>query len=249
VAGKAEDRDRMTLLSRYEVGDFEAVWQELRSHTRLDGTFRAEVLEVAEAAMKRVARNADMPAERLSGYGLNPLAPEFTPLRAKPRQDDVGVFARIEEISGAPIPPTLLTFWKVVGGINLVWDYRSEEPVPDLGVALPMDEMDPLCVDAPSVVIDEIEEWEIHEGNRAFRIYLAPDDLHKTNVSGGPPYAILVPFDGADPVFANERHELPFLDYLRLAFKWAGFPGLEDYAERPDVRRFVERFGHGLEPF
>jgi len=106
-----------------------------------------------------------------------------------------------------------------------------------------------MCVDAPSVVIYQIQEWEIREDNGAFRIDLAPDDLHKTNVSGGAPYSILVPFKGADPVFDCERHELPFLDYLRLAFKWAGFPGLEDYAERPDVQRFIEKFGQGLEPF
>jgi hypothetical protein len=123
-------RDCMTLLSRYEAGDFEALWQEIRLHARLDGEFRAEVLVVAETAMKRVARNADMLAERLSAYGWKPLAPEFTPLRAKPTEDDVGVFARIEEISGAPIPPTLLAFWKVVGGINLVWDYRSGSRFP-----------------------------------------------------------------------------------------------------------------------
>jgi hypothetical protein len=67
-------------------------------------------------------------------------------------------------------------------------------------------------------------------------------------VSGGNPYRIFVSFPGADPVFDCERHELPFLDYLRLAFKWAGFPGLED-AERRDVQRFIEKFGQGLEPF
>jgi hypothetical protein len=47
----------MTLLSRYEAGDFEAVWQEIRSHSRLDEEFRAEVIEVAEAAMKRVVNS------------------------------------------------------------------------------------------------------------------------------------------------------------------------------------------------
>jgi hypothetical protein len=112
-----------------------------------------------------------------------------------------------------------------------------------------MDEMDPLCGDAPSVITYQFKEWEIHEDNGAFRIDLTPDYFHKVNVSGGPPYAVLVPFDGADPDFVDERHELPFLDYLRLAFRWAGFPGLEDYAERPDVQRFVERFGQALEPF
>jgi hypothetical protein len=36
---------------------------------------------------------------------------------------------------------------------------------------------------------------------------------------------------------------------LRLAFRWAGFPGLNDYGEREDVQCFIARFGQGLEPF
>ena len=82
-----------------------------------------------------------------------------------------------------------------------------------------------------------------------FRIDLAPDYLHKANISGGMPYAILVPFPGADPVLADERLELPFVEYLRLAFKWGGFPGLEEHAQRDDVQRFVAEFGIGILPF
>jgi hypothetical protein len=82
-----------------------------------------------------------------------------------------------------------------------------------------------------------------------FRIDLAPDDFTKANISGGGPYCIEVPFSGADPLFADERHKLPFLDYLRLAFRWAGFPGLDRHAERRDVQDFVARFGEGLLPF
>jgi hypothetical protein len=43
--------------------------------------------------------------------------------------------------------------------------------------------------------------------------------------------------------------KLPFLDYLRLAFRWAGFPGLDRHAERRDVQDFVARFSEGLLPF
>ena len=58
-----------------------------------------------------------------------------------------------------------------------------------------------------------------------------------------------MPFLGADPLFADERHELPFLNYLRLAFRWAGFPGLDQHVGRRDVRDFVSRFGKDLIPF
>ena len=46
-----------------------------------------------------------------------------------------------------------------------------------------------------------------------FSVDLAPDYLHKANISGGGPYAVLVPFFGADPVFDYERRDLSFLGY------------------------------------
>ncbi|MFM9847800.1 MAG: hypothetical protein ACKVP3_11640 [Hyphomicrobiaceae bacterium] len=242
-----------TLLARYEAGEFEAVWREIRSHPNVDGLLRDEVIEVAEATMRRVATNADMLAHRLRARGWRALFAEDHDLRTKPSSKDEPILARIVEISGKPLPPSLLVFWKIVGGINFVWDYRASGVAPNIGIDLPMDEMDPLYVDAPGAMTYLFEEWEDERSEGTvegeFRIDLSPDYLHKANISGGMPYAIVVPFLGADPIFADERHKLPFVDYLRLAFKWAGFPGLESHSQRADVQRFVAEFGSGLLPF
>ena len=104
------------LLTRYQRGDFEQVWRDIRTHPRIDGEFRCEVLEVAEATMTRVAHNADLIAERLQALGWQPLYADYHGLRTPPKSTDDAVFARIEDISGAPVPPTLLAFWRVVGG-------------------------------------------------------------------------------------------------------------------------------------
>ena len=251
----ARVRREGNLLNRYQSGEFEQVWRDIRAHERIDGGFRGEVIEVAEAAMRRVAQNADLVAERLRAAGWLALSASYHDLRTPPKPDDQAVFARIEEISEAPVPPTLLAFWRVVGGINWVWDYNASVAQPTLGFDLPPEEHDALCVDAPgsiSYLFDEwMEEKASHEPDllHPFSIYLAPDDYTKANISGGGPYCIEVPFLGADPLFADERHGLPFLDYLRLAFRWAGFPGLDRHAERRDVQDFVARFGKGLLPF
>lgn len=243
-----------TLLRRYCAGEFDQVWREIRSHASIEGEFRDEVMEVADATMRRVAQNADLIAARLKDVGWQPLLSEYQGLRTPPKSGDSAVFAHIAEISGAPIPPTLLSFWRMVGGINWVWDYKAGEP-PDLGFDLPLEEHDALCVDAPSVITYLFDEWTAlkeeagAESEHELRIDLAPDYLHKANISGGPPYAVIVPFFGADPLFADERHGLPFLDYLRLAFRWAGFPGLEQHSARSDVHDFLKRFGKGLMPF
>lgn len=115
--------------------------------------------------------------------------------------------------------------------------------------------MDPLSVDPAGDVDWLFKEWEEQKDQAEpdlidpFSLELAPDVYHKANYSGGSGYAIELPFSGADPIFANEPHELPFVDYLRLCFDWAGFPGLDKHGDRDDVQDFVKRFGEGIEPF
>lgn len=238
------------LLTRYLRGEHGAVWNELRSHEALGGDLLEEARAVAKETMSRVARGTDILAERLAALGWTPLYGE---LRSRPRVEDGEVVRRIEEITGAPIPVSLGAFWEIVGGINFVWNYESGD-APDLGISVPMDGMDPLRVDPPEVVTHVFDEWEQRQGidpelAGPFNLDLAPDYLHKANISGGAPYGIELPFRGADPVFTNEAHELPFVDYLRLCFRWAGFPRLERHADRADVGEFLKVMCKGLEPF
>lgn len=240
------------LLAQYRAGDCATVWREIRAHQRIGGAFRLEVLEVAQETMKRVARNADRLAARLQAEGWTALSGR---LRSQPSSDDDQIFERIEAITKGPLPPTLSAFWAEVGGIDLVWNYKAKENPPDLGVDVPMVEMDPLCVEPAQFAKVLFEDWELQKEeaeavrSEPFDLALSTDELHKIDVSGGPPYGIELPFFGADPIFANEPHELPFVEYLRLCFRWAGFPGLESYGDREDVRALICRFGQDLEPF
>lgn len=243
------------LLARYEKGDFENVWREIRSHPEIGGDFRAEVQEVAEVAMRRVARNADMLAARLHERGWRALPLPDDRLRTGPSPEDEDIFQSIGKITASPVPPSLLAFWRIVGGINFVWDYESEMPPPGFGTDLPLDEMDPLCICPPVAIAYEFETWEEQKAEpdpdliEPFRIDLAPDHLHKANVSGGAPYGVELPFWGADPILAGERHGLPFIDYLRMSFRWAGFPGLQYCKDGSGAAQFVSQLGAGLEPF
>ena len=53
---------------------------------------------------------------------------------------------------------------------------------------------------------------------------LAPDSLIKDNVSGGPPYGLILPDGSADGLFAAET-TMPFGSYLNWVFSHGGFPG------------------------
>ena len=240
------------LVTRYRAGEHEAVWNLLRSYESTGGDLRDEAAEVARETMQRVARAADLLADRLGAHGWEPL---YFSLRTAPEAKDQEIFRKIEEITGAPLPLSLRAFWEVVGGINFVWNYDSDEDCPDFGLELPLDELDPLCVDPPEAATGQFDEWEDQRAGvdpelwDPIELSLAPDSLHKANISGGPPYGIELPFLGVDPIFANEDHRLPFVDYLRMCFRWAGFPGLAEHAGRPDVMRFVETMRKDIEPF
>ena len=241
-----------TLLRRYRQGEHAAVWADLRSHRAVSGAFRGEALDVARETMRRVLHNTELLCGRLQSDGW---AARGGTLHTPPCADDLEIIRRVEEITGAPLPPSLGAFWEIVGGIDLVWDYRRDDSPPDLVIGLNLAELDPLEIESPRVAEGLFEEWaDLHDGvpreiADPYRLDLAADYLHKADISGGPPYGVELPFLGADPPFVNEDHGLPFVDYLRLCFRWGGFPHLERHARSPAVQAFVRRVTDGFEPF
>lgn len=225
----------MSYLQRYHDGDHERVWDELQAlgpavrHEPLLSDARA----VAAETMRRVRRNCERLVQRLrdagSRFGVYPDGSEGYysegPLVPALPADVEALTART-----GPLPLSLEAFWTEVGCVNLVGMHPG---APEL--------LDPLVVDPPFAVIEELDTWE-EDGFSAededgtgggFEAPLAPDDLHKDNVSGGLPYAVLLPDPCADFVLLNERHGLGFVPYLRMAIlRWGGFPGLDGRPER-----------------
>ena len=52
---------------------------------------------------------------------------------------------------------------------------------------------------------------------------VAPDALHKANVSGGEAYMIALPAAVADAAVEEEPHGVNFVEYLRIAIAGADF--------------------------
>lgn len=137
-----------------------------------------------------------------------------------PPADTANHLKRLEKKAGT-LPLSLRAFYEVVGAVDLRGSHPSLSP-PKNTIS-----PDPLVVFPVRDVLADEEEKEEDDGD--IRLQLAPDDLHKAGVSGGAPYEIAVPDGRADGEFLNERHELLFVDYLRLAFQFGGFPGYEGY--------------------
>lgn len=232
----------MDYLERYKNGHYEQAWDDLLA---LGPSVRDEphwsgALQLAAETMARVRRNCETLIGRLKGLGYDFTRypdgsrrhgnmPPYTP----PSDDMRDAQLELEEVAG-PLPLSLAAFWNIVGAVDLVGMH------PDWP-----DGLDPLVVDPPEGALAWIEDtYGEEEGLFAA---LAPDDLHKDNVSGGDPYGVRLPQPAVDFIFENEPHGLYFVEYLRLAIlKWGGFPGLEDLGvEFEPLAELIQ----GLEPF
>jgi hypothetical protein len=223
----------MNYLERYRNGEYEQVWNDLHA---LGPTVRrephyAQAREVAAETMRRVRWNCERLISRLHALGytfgsfpdgscrsqpIEPLVPPSDVMRAD--------WAELEAQAG-PLPLSLVAFWQEVGAVDLV----------GMHPAWP-DGLDPLVVDPPEGALSflfDVEESEGELEGAGWFAGLAPDDLHKDNVSGGDPYGVRLPDPSADFLFLYERHSLRFVPYLRLAIlRWGGFPGLDGRAAR-----------------
>lgn len=241
-----------SLLDRYRAGEHAAVWTELGCYDTLAGAFREEALDVARETMRRVLHNTEILSARLAAEGWTSLSGS---LRTPSSREDVDAMQQIEQLTDAPLPLSLRAFWEIVGGVDLMWDYERDDDAPDLGLGLDLPGLDPLVIEPARCSTRLFDEWaDARAGVRSeiadpYALELAPDFLHKNNISGGAPYGVALPFPGADPVFENEAHGLSFVEYLRLCFRWGGFPRLERHGDTVNARRFVRRMIEGFQPF
>jgi hypothetical protein len=225
----------MTYHARYRAGEHVGVWREL---TALGASVREPVLiedawAVAEETMTRVATNIDYIIERLLNrsyqFDVYPdgTAPSVTfPAHRRPDSALLADVVDLEQRVG-PIPLSLRAFWQVVGTVELIG--RAPEGWPDY--------TDPLVVLPPEYALSELREWGL-DGEGAFMCGLAPDVLHKDNVSGGAEYAITLPNSSADATFEEEWRGIGFVPYLRVAIlEWGGFPGLSKDSPQEKWRR------------
>jgi hypothetical protein len=170
-------------------------------------------------AMTRARWNVERLLALLQEEGYQFDNGEGMPVFEPPAADVSGQMDELELTVG-PLPLALRAWFEYVGEVNFAgrhpgWSYEYS---------------DPLVVAAPKeYILSEFADWEADKGTEwdrgGFTVDIAPDYLHKANVSGGPPYGVAVPNAAADGLLLWERHRTMFVDYLRIAFAWAGFPG------------------------
>jgi hypothetical protein len=240
-------------LSRYRDGGREQVWQELR---QLGGAVREspwahEAQLVCDEMAHRARHNIELIVERLTedGYRFHRNDDEETP-----RQPHIpptpGAAAHADwllERFGGAVPMTLLSWVRIVGDVWLVGTHPRWET---------SSSADPLVVQVEGShypqgrpIRDHFdEEWtdwqKDHEDDPGsaglFVLPLAPDMLHKANVSGGGPYGMVLPDGCADGLFRWET-TMPFVSYLNWVFSEGGFPWPSGEDSQWEVRLHLVR--------
>ena len=172
---------------------------------------------------------------------------------------------QVEATIGGPLPLSLRAFCEHAGAVSFLGSHRvlgqrdgQNAMKIGFGFGLPLDhplvepfaaaasragvqvldtveEADESPLPDPLVVQPYFEEWEdADEREGLVELSLAPDDLHKSNISGGDPYGMRIPNPAADGIFSDWNQGY-FVDYLRIAFRWGGFPGFARSSRRPEL--------------
>lgn len=192
---------------------------------------------------RRARSNIEMLVERLSDAGYrfhtNDDVQETVVPHIPPTADASALAVWLTEQFGV-VPMTLLSWVRIVGD---VWLVGTHPAWPAAARA------DPLVIEiegsrypgsSPTASIDEEftawQDWTAADVNAGpFVLPLAPDRLHKENVSGGDPYGMLLPDGCVDGLFVGDA-TVPFVSYLNSVFENGGFPRHTDTADEWRLR-------------
>jgi hypothetical protein len=231
-------------LGRYRSGEHEQVWPELRQcgDRVREPALAADAQAVCDEMADRARRNVELIVGRLREQGYrfhtnDDARDPIEPLHA-PTGDAAPLLSWLEERFG-PVPMVISSWLRLVGD---VWLVGTHPAWPESAAADPL-VIELECSRYPEASVrdlftDEFEAWQDRTAGDAggFVLPLAPDRLHKANVSGGGPYGVRLPDATAEGLFLGEV-AMPFVAHLNWVFRSGGFPGAAAGAEQWTVKK------------
>jgi hypothetical protein len=228
---------RFSLLSRYRSGEEEQVWNDLFAagpDVRREPLY-SDALAVARETMWRARENVERLIGRLvilgyefafprrgeSPVGYAALAPVVQPELVDDVERRVGT-----------LPLALRAWFEVGGGVNFTGshpDWRAEW------------HEHPLIVNPLWVVFESHRDWLGQRPKSGldlaaagpYHFPISPAYFHAAPPGVARQYAITLPNAAADATLTGEPCGRSFVEYLRNAFRWGGFPDFERSVDRP----------------
>ncbi|MFD2564687.1 hypothetical protein [Aquimarina rubra] len=244
----------MNLYERYLNGETKAVYDDIYKlgSKAFDDLHKKEVEKVMKETFDRVLFNLNIIYNELINIGylfkkdfeFNFEKPLHTPL-----ENTEPLIKKLELAvkDFGFIPLSLKYFYRIVGGVNFVWDFETnEEFMWNMSDPIQVSSLDSLVEEVTSKYWKEdIQQYVNDENFGCAFLNISADDLHKDNVSGGQPYAIEITREpSVDARFMNEPNETTFINYLRICFENCGFPGIT----RPNTNNEYQAFFNKVKP-
>ncbi|MBO0901774.1 hypothetical protein J1G42_14395 [Cellulomonas sp. zg-ZUI222] len=227
-------------LARYRGGAHREVWRELGDlgHRVREPEYAPEAQAVCDEWARRVRINLERIIDRLSdqGYRFHENDDAQTPaVPFAPASAGAAEHVRWLEQTFGTIPMTLSSWVRLVGDVWLVGTHprwagaSAADPL-----VLEVEGTRYAGADMRALLLDELDQWEDTADGERFQLPVAPDALHKDNVSGGPPYGVVLPDAAADGRIVT-TDEMALVDYVRLVFDRGGFAGCSEQDRRGAV--------------
>ncbi len=102
---------------------------------------------------------------------------------------------------------------------------------------------DPLIIRSLTDLMKGLIMWR---DNGRSSLHISLNDLRKAGIQEGKSYIVVIPCAVADTELLNEWRHTTFVNYLRKAFEWGGFPGWERDPNPP--RDVIAQLTEGLLP-
>ncbi len=244
----------MNFYERYLKGETISVYRDINklNYNTLSSEQKKEIEKVLSETFERVAFNLKIIYEELLNIDYlfkTECKYNFEKPLHKPLENTESLIEKLD-FSVSPfgfVPLSLKYFYRIVGGVNFVWDFETNEK-------LMWHMADPIQIFSLDSIVEEvtneywkeyIEQYVNDEDFGCAFLDLSADDLHKDNISGGQPYAMeITKYQSVDARFMNEPNETTFINYLRICFENCGFSGIK----RPDIHNEYEEFFNKVKP-
>ena len=237
-------------LDRYQAGECAEVWAELVSlgpEVRKPAYSRAAVA-VGRETMRRARFNVDLLIQRLDalGYTFWTDRGRFRDHRLDPRvweppTSEAPRLLRALERKGLVLPLSKRIWLEEVGRVDLSGSHPELCFLDAHGAPAVL--ADPLMVVPTADTLEDFVDLGDTEG-----LFVGFDARGKAQIAGtdqiDTAYAIALPNPAADAPLLGTEPPVTFVEHLREAFAWAGFPGWAQQPHRPD--RLLAQLREGL---
>jgi len=236
----------LNLIEKYNSGSVIEVWNEINTLTNI--TSRNENFEdimiILNETMQRVKFNFDLIYSTLKK--LNYQFKDESTCFYSTAQENLDKLKAINKEFGF-LPLSIIYFYKHISKINFLFQNSNN---------FNYHYSDPVYIESVSNILEMMQDgsweetmYENMDDSRPLYLEISPDFYHKDNVSGGIPYGIeITKTQQVDSKLLNTPYgDLFFIDYLRLCFKYGGFPNITK--ENQNCLEFISLLRSELKPF